>query len=139
MSAQEKRSGVASGLTCPDCHGSLWELDEGPVPRIECRVGHAFSIDAFLGKQAVALEEAIWSAINSLEERAMALRRFADRLGQTSRMKDDYQERADLVASQALLLRDGLVRVIQAEEHGVARSSNGGLVHSAADPMAGDV
>lgn len=133
LSADEKVAGAASGLTCPDCHGSLWELDEESVPRIECRVGHAFSIDAFLGKQAVALEEAIWSAINSLEERAMTLRRFADRVGQTPRMKDDYQQRADLMASQALLLREGLVRVIQAEEDGLAQSTAGGLVPTTAD------
>ena len=70
----EKANGTALGLSCPDCHGSLWELSDGPFARIECRVGHAFSVDAFLGAQSIALEEAIWSAINALEERASTLR-----------------------------------------------------------------
>ena len=114
----EKVNGTALGLSSPDCHGSLWELSDGPVARIECRVGHAFSVDAFLGAQSIALEEAIWSAINALEERASTLRRFAGRFGGAPRMQADYEQRADLVAGQAHLLREGLVRVIQAEESG---------------------
>jgi len=51
---REKGGNVASGFTCPNCHGSVWELEEGGLPRIECRVGHAFSVDAFLGEQAIA-------------------------------------------------------------------------------------
>jgi two-component system, chemotaxis family, protein-glutamate methylesterase/glutaminase len=110
-----KRMNGASGLTCPNCHGSVWELTEGGLPRIECRVGHAFSVDAFLGEQAVALEDAIWSAINSLEERASTLRRFAERFAQTPRVRRNYQEQAEVVAAQAALLREGLGRVIQIE------------------------
>jgi two-component system chemotaxis response regulator CheB len=110
----EKRGNVASGFTCPNCHGSVWELDDGGLPRIECRVGHAFSVDAFLGEQAVALEDAIWSAINALEERAMTLRRFAERFAGLSRGRR-YLEQADAVEQQAGLLREGLIRVIQEE------------------------
>jgi two-component system chemotaxis response regulator CheB len=115
----EKRGNVASGFTCPNCHGSVWELDDGGLPRIECRVGHAFSVDAFLGEQAVALEDAIWSAINALEERATTLRRFASRFQRAPRSRIRYLEQAELVQQQAGLLREGLARVIQAEEHGL--------------------
>ena len=82
-------------------------------------MGHAFSVDAFLGEQAVALEDAIWSAINSLEERAATLRRFAARFAQTPRVRQNYLEQAEMVEGQAGVLRDGLARVIQIE------SSNG--------------
>jgi two-component system chemotaxis response regulator CheB len=119
----EKRGNAASGFTCPNCHGSVWEIDDGGLPRIECRVGHAFSIDAFLGEQAVAVEDAIWSAINALEERAMALRRFASKFADLGRPRVAYLEQADAVQRQAGLLRDGLVRVIQAETN---RSSEAG-------------
>jgi two-component system chemotaxis response regulator CheB len=114
----EKRGNVASGFTCPNCHGSVWEIDDGGLPRIECRVGHAFSIDAFLGEQAIALEDAIWSAINALEERGMSLRRFAEKFAGIERRKLAYLEQAEVVERQAGLLRDGLVRVIQAETNG---------------------
>ena len=115
---QEKRGNAASGFTCPNCHGSVWELEDGGLPRIECRVGHAFSIDAFLGEQAVALEDAIWSAINALEERATTLRRFAGRFVQAPRTQERYLEQAETVQGQAVLLREGLARVIQAETNG---------------------
>jgi two-component system chemotaxis response regulator CheB len=125
----EKRGNAASGFTCPNCHGSVWELEDGGLPRIECRVGHAFSVDAFLGEQAVALEDAIWSAINSLEERATTLRRFASRFQQAPRSRVRYLEQAELIEQQAGLLREGLARVIQAEENGVGLALGAGSAY----------
>lgn len=112
----QKSYGAASGLTCPDCHGSVWEvIDEGST-RIECRVGHAFSIDAFLDGQAVALEDALWGAINSLEERASTLQRFAAKFARSARTRDDYEQRAEVALRQAAVLREGLTRVITTQE-----------------------
>lgn len=112
----EKQYDEASGLSCPNCNGSVWELRDGTQTRIECRVGHAFSVEAFMGEQAVALEAALWSAINSLQERATTLRRFADRLATASRQTAvDYEQRAREIERQAALLREGLMRVIQVE------------------------
>lgn len=118
----EKRGNAASGFTCPNCHGSVWEIDDGGLPRIECRVGHAFSVDAFLGEQAIAVEDAIWSAINSLEERGMALRRFAAKFAAHERRQLRYLEQAEITERQAGLLREGLTRVIQAETNGPSES-----------------
>ena len=126
----EKRGNTASGFTCPNCHGSVWEIDDGGLPRIECRVGHAFSMDAFLGEQAVALEDAIWSAINALEERAMTLRRFASRFAYDERRQLAYLEQAEVVQGQAMLLRGGLTRVIQVETN---RETAGSIAASATD------
>jgi len=111
----EKRGNAASGFTCPTCHGSLWELDDNGLHRIECRVGHAFSVEAFLGEQSIALEDALWSAINHLEERGMALRRFAGRADGLEMRAARYLTEAETVERQAELLREGLVRVIRSE------------------------
>lgn len=110
----QKTYGHASGLTCPNCHGSVWEVEDGTMTRIECRVGHAFSIEAFLGEQAVTLEDALWSAIHALQERGATLRRFSRRFT-TQRAADSYAERAEEVERQATVLREGLMRVIQAD------------------------
>jgi two-component system, chemotaxis family, protein-glutamate methylesterase/glutaminase len=45
-----KLPNTASGLTCPECHGSLWELTEGDGSRFECRTGHTYSFDALLAE-----------------------------------------------------------------------------------------
>ncbi|HET9017535.1 MAG TPA: chemotaxis protein CheB, partial [Thermomicrobiaceae bacterium] len=48
----------ASGLTCPDCGGALWEIEEGSVLRFRCRVGHAFSPESLFDQPWDELEHA---------------------------------------------------------------------------------
>jgi hypothetical protein len=35
--AVDLRPGKLSTFTCPECHGPLWELDEGDLIRYRCR------------------------------------------------------------------------------------------------------
>jgi two-component system, chemotaxis family, protein-glutamate methylesterase/glutaminase len=114
----DKAPNEASGISCPACNGSLWEVPGDPVPGFECRVGHRFSGEAFLGEQAAAVESAVWSAINSLQERADTLRRIAARLDSGSRLADRYLERSADAEAQAATIREALNRMLQAESVG---------------------
>lgn len=69
--------GDLSPLTCPDCHGSLWELRQDRPLRYRCHLGHAYTARSLMQVQEEAAEEALWNGIRSLRERQFLLRRFA--------------------------------------------------------------
>jgi two-component system chemotaxis response regulator CheB len=91
---------AASGLTCPECHGALWEFSEGATSRFECRTGHTYSFDALLAEQGEAVEAALWAAVNALQERAATFRRLSDRRD-AQKGAGVYRERAQLAEQQA--------------------------------------
>lgn len=99
--------GGASGLTCPDCGGALWE-DPGEPLRFVCHVGHAFSRDSMLEQQGRALDATLWSALRALEERADLLRRVARRTSGTAH--DRLERRAREAEDHATALRETLLR-----------------------------
>ena len=79
--------GPASGFTCPECSGALWELREGELVRYRCRVGHSYSEDAMVDAQGTAVEAALWTALEVLEERSELLRRLREADGEPARAR----------------------------------------------------
>jgi two-component system chemotaxis response regulator CheB len=84
--------GKLSPFTCPACRGALWELSDGEMLRYRCHTGHAFSRDTLLGEQSTAIEDALYSALRAVEEKATALRRLSER--HSSKVAGDYGARA---------------------------------------------
>lgn len=66
-------------LTCPDCGGSLWEVNQGRVLRYRCHTGHAFTADSLLHNSQQHLEETLWVALRMMEERKNLLTGIAAR------------------------------------------------------------
>jgi two-component system chemotaxis response regulator CheB len=75
----EDRPGRVSVYSCPECHGTLWEVEEGEILRFRCRVGHVYSPDSMMAAQTDSVDRALWAALRSLEERAALTRRLAER------------------------------------------------------------
>jgi two-component system chemotaxis response regulator CheB len=94
--------GSPSVYTCPDCHGTLWEIDEEGTLRFRCRVGHAYSAQSFLAAHGDWLEQALWTALRTLEESASLSRRMAERAN---------REHMTLSASRFM------EKAVEAEEH----------------------
>jgi two-component system chemotaxis response regulator CheB len=70
-------AGDPSGFACPHCHGVLNHVPDGDELRYRCRTGHAWSATSLLAEQREAVENALWVALRSLEERAEMFRRLA--------------------------------------------------------------
>lgn len=79
LADRHKQPGVPSTMTCPECHGTLWEVKDEELVRFRCRVGHAYSDEALLVHQGEQLEAALWTALRALEEHAALGRRLAAR------------------------------------------------------------
>jgi two-component system, chemotaxis family, protein-glutamate methylesterase/glutaminase len=76
---RKTQMGIPSTISCPECHGVLWEHREGGVLAFRCRVGHGFTEEALLAIQAEQLEAALWTALRALEEHSALSRRLAHR------------------------------------------------------------
>jgi two-component system chemotaxis response regulator CheB len=77
FTASDKQPGRPSLYTCPECHGTLWELEEGQFAHYRCRTGHQFSPESLLDAQSESLEDALWGALRALEEKASLARRLS--------------------------------------------------------------
>lgn len=69
--------GKPSALTCPDCHGGLWEIDGSRPLRLRCHTGHAFTIRSLQHAQAESTDATLASAVRALQERQLIVERMA--------------------------------------------------------------
>lgn len=72
------RIGTPSTFTCPECHGTLWELYGAPPKRFRCHTGHAFTERYLCEQQGDTVEESLWNAVRALAEKEKLLRKMAE-------------------------------------------------------------
>jgi two-component system, chemotaxis family, protein-glutamate methylesterase/glutaminase len=64
-------------VSCPDCGGTLWRSEQDGLTQFQCRVGHRYTAESVMRRQAENLEQTLWAAVRTLEEQAMLARTFA--------------------------------------------------------------
>jgi two-component system, chemotaxis family, protein-glutamate methylesterase/glutaminase len=96
-----------STYTCPECHGTLWELNDQRPRRFRCHTGHAYTERNLVALQGELVEDSIWTAVRALQEREMLLRRMAEEasLGKLPLAGADYTAQADEARRSAEVLR----------------------------------
>jgi two-component system chemotaxis response regulator CheB len=106
------RPGKPSVFTCPECHGTLWEADEGGLLRFRCRVGHVYSPESMVAAQTDEVDRALWIALRTLEERAALAHRLADRGRERHHfgLEKAFVIRAQEAEREAEQIRDVLAR-----------------------------
>jgi two-component system, chemotaxis family, protein-glutamate methylesterase/glutaminase len=109
--ASVEKLGRVSKLTCPDCHGALWEINDEDILRFRCHVGHAFSAEALSNGQSQMLEVALWSAVRALEEQMMLAKRIVQRARKAShnRAAELFERRAQEAEANSAVIRQLLL------------------------------
>lgn len=109
--ASVEKLGKISRLTCPDCHGALWEISDEDILRFRCHVGHAYSADSLSNGQGEMLEAALWSAVRALEEQMMLARRIVERarIYNNRRTVNTFEKRAREAESHSSAIRELLL------------------------------
>jgi two-component system chemotaxis response regulator CheB len=112
--APRSATGRGTRFTCPDCGGVLFERHEGNLERFECSIGHVFSIESLSNAQADALENALWAAVRSLEDRAAMLKRLAGRasLGEHRRSAGTFERQAEEALDRARTIREAIEKSV---------------------------
>jgi two-component system, chemotaxis family, protein-glutamate methylesterase/glutaminase len=103
-----ERLGAPAPYSCPDCSGTLYEVEAGTLLRYRCRVGHAWSADSLLSRQGSVHEEALWMALRSLQERAALSRELAHRARERGHHVSaaQFHRSGEETARAAALVRD---------------------------------
>lgn len=106
-----KRDGQPSVVSCPDCGGVLWQMDQGRLVDFQCHIGHRYTADTVLVQKTEQLEAALVAALRLLKEKVILLRQTAERARERGHTDSARRlaEQADLDDSHARLLQSELL------------------------------
>ena len=107
-----EKLGRISKLTCPDCHGALWEIDDEELLRFRCHVGHGFSAESLNNGQGEMIEAALWSAVRALEEQMILSKRIIERArkSNSTRAVKQFERRMREAEEHSSAIRQLLLR-----------------------------
>jgi two-component system chemotaxis response regulator CheB len=121
------RNGDVSVYSCPDCGGTLWQIDRGHVVEFQCHIGHEWAADTLVAAKSRALEQALMEAVRGLKEKGLLLRQLAAMLNPANEhtaylieQADQHDEHARLVQTHLLDGATG-VRSIDTSDHVIAQ------------------
>jgi len=117
IAAQGNRSdsplplGEPSGLSCPECHGPLGQIEEAGTLRFRCQIGHAYTAPALLAEIAQCNERLVTEAIRSMRDGALLLGKLARRLDERGDTEAErFLHESGLYATQARTLQRWMLR-----------------------------
>ncbi len=104
---RDQRRGEVSLYTCPECGGSLWQVDDKQLARFRCHVGHVYNGEALLADQSEVLEAALWTAVRTFRDKALLARQLAarDRARGEAAAAARFDEQADQAERYGELIR----------------------------------
>ncbi|WP_433299224.1 chemotaxis protein CheB [Actinoplanes sp. CA-030573] len=117
--------GQPVALGCPECTGGMYLVRTGLAAHYVCHIGHSYSPQSLLAIRDDRIEEAIWTAVSALQEKAMVIEELVRQstTANDAAAAQGYRAEAERANRAASVLR----------EHAVKRS--GGGRPSAAPPQ----
>ena len=118
MNAMDKL-GRRSVLSCPDCGGVMWEIDEGGLARYRCHVGHAYTAELMSLALDENLRRALATAQRALEERVALARRLHDQAADKGQrlLARSWSDRMREFERELKVVRDSMLRMEQIAAH----------------------
>lgn len=106
------RIGRRSVLACPDCHGVMWEIEDGDLLRYRCHVGHAYSDEIMSLALDDNLRRAFGSALRALDERVALARKLESQASTGGRtgIAESWAAKALEFEAEAKVIRDSIQR-----------------------------
>lgn len=107
--------GDLTPLTCEACGGPLWEIRNEKIMRFRCREGHSYTAKTLLTEQKDGIEQSLWAAVQTMDERVRILERliaYDEDKGRRS-TSTSYRSRAEETREHANHLRKFLLTLNQ--------------------------
>jgi len=110
--AKLDRMGTRSLLTCPDCHGVMWEIKEGDLLRYRCHVGHAYTAEMMSLALDENLHRALDSGLRALDERVALAKKLQQQASEAGRtlLAESWGRKLAEYEEEASILRESIKR-----------------------------
>jgi two-component system, chemotaxis family, protein-glutamate methylesterase/glutaminase len=107
------RIGRRSVLSCPDCGGVMWEINEGSLSRYRCHVGHAYTDELMHLAVDESLRRALASALRALDERVALVRKLEVRAADTgnSQLAESWARRRREFNQEVGIINEAIERL----------------------------
>jgi two-component system chemotaxis response regulator CheB len=111
IAAQERgeRTDTVSTFACPDCGGTLWQVEQGRLVQFACHTGHRYAAHSLLVQKTEELEAALFEAVRLLKEKAMLLRQVAAKAAASGDAGARLLEQAGVDEGHARLIQTRLL------------------------------
>ena len=106
------RIGHRSVLACPDCHGVMWEIDQGELVRYRCHEGHAYTAELTGLALDDNIRQAFGSALRALDERVALARKLERQANASGRnlSAESWAGKAREYEEEARIIRNAIRR-----------------------------
>ncbi|MEK0084515.1 chemotaxis protein CheB [Benzoatithermus flavus] len=107
MDPDQNRLGTLAPLTCPECHGSMYEIRDDGFLRFRCHTGHSFTAESLREAQLEAWEQALYDALRAQEEQLVLVRRMAGDAQARGKLQQvcEFEQRARSYEEGAEIIR----------------------------------